>query len=315
MLAAALVAEAAGLDSLRQATSRLEPRWLAICVGGQLVGMLGYVLALRTVARAEGGPLLGLRLSARAVVAGFGVYAASHASGGFAVDYFALRRAGLDRRQAIARIACLGALEWAVLAPAALGSAIALLIGGSGVQAGMTWPWLAVVPGFAAALWASSPRRSSRLADPSTGGRLRAALAHGVAGVVTLRSLAARPVHHLPGLLGIGFYYLGDLACLWAALKTFSVEVPVPALVVAYATGYVASRRSLPAGGAGVVEVLMTFALVWVGVPLASALAGVLLYRLFNFWLAMLPALAVLPSLRRPRQEYAEAEGQAARAA
>ncbi len=296
MLAAAFIAQAAGLDALRHVTSHLEPAWLAACAGAELVGLVGYVLALRNVARLDNGPVIGFRSSARIVVAGFGAYHASHLSGGFGVDYRALRGAGLRKQEAIARVACLGALEWAVLAPAAFGSALFLLAAGSHVQAGMTWPWLAVAPGFAAALWASSPRRSARLADPSRGGRLQAAFAHAIAGVVMLRALASRPLRHLPGLVGVSLYYLGDVACLWAALRTFSVEVSTPALVLAYATGYVASRRSLPAGGAGLVEVLMTFALVWVGLPLAPALAGVLVYRLFTFWLAVLPALAARPS-------------------
>ncbi|HEX3455797.1 MAG TPA: YbhN family protein, partial [Gaiellaceae bacterium] len=124
----------------------------------------------------------------------------------------------------------------------------------------------------------------------------------------TMRALFRRPVQHLPGLLGVAFYWFGDIACLWAALRVFSVHVSWPALVVAYETGYVASRRSLPAGGAGIVEVLMTFALVWVGLPLAPALAGVLVYRLFNFWLPIVPALALLPSITRLRHAHEQAE-------
>jgi uncharacterized membrane protein YbhN (UPF0104 family) len=266
------------------------------------------VVALRNVARVDGGPRLSFALTARTVLAGFGVYAAAHAAGGFAVDYWALRRAGLKRDEAIARVAGLGALEYAVLAPAALGAALALIFGAGHVQEGMTLPWLAVIPGFALALWVSSPKRSSRLSDPSVGGRLRGAFAHGVAGMVTLRSLATRPREHLPGLLGVALYWLGDIACLWGALRVFSVELSIPALIVAYATGYVATRRSLPAGGAGIVEVLMTFSLVWVGIGLAPALAAVLLYRIFNFWLPIVPALAVLPSVRDLRREFEEAE-------
>lgn len=308
VLAATLVADAAGLDALRSVTARFEPHWLAICVGGQIVGYLGYVLALRNVARVNGGPHLSLGLTARTVVSGFGVYGAAHASGGFAVDYWVLRRAGLARDQAIARVACLGTLEWAVLAPVGLASAIGLLLAGAHVQASMTWPWLLVVPGACVALWASSPRRRDRLADPSVGGRLRSAFAHTVAGLVMLRALATRPRQHLPGLLGVAFYWLGDIACLWAALRAFSVEIPLLALLLAYATGSVASRRSLPAGGAGVVEVLMTFALVWVGIPLAPALAGVLLHRLFSFWLPIVPALALLPDVKRLRRDLEQAE-------
>jgi uncharacterized membrane protein YbhN (UPF0104 family) len=78
----------------------------------------------------------------------------------------------------------------------------------------------------------------------------------------------------------------------------------LPALILAYATGYVLTRRSLPLGGAGIVEVALTFALHWVGVPLGRALVGVVIYRLFNLWLPILPALAVLPSIKRLRGEF-----------
>jgi uncharacterized membrane protein YbhN (UPF0104 family) len=309
VLAGAFVADAAGLEQVSHVTSRFDARWLAVCLGAELIGYVGYVLALRNVARVDGGPQLSFALTARTVVSGFGVYAAAHAAGGFAVDYMALRRVGLKREQAIARVAGLGVLEYAVLAPVALVCALLLLAGSDDhVQDSMTLPWLAVIPGFGAALWVSSPKRSERLLDPIKGGRIRGSIAHAVSGLVTLRALCRRPVQHLPGLLGVAFYWFGDIACLWAALRAFSVHVSWPALVVAYATGYVASRRSLPAGGAGIVEVLMTFALVWVGLPLAPALAGVLVYRLFNFWLPIVPALALLPSFRQLHHAFEQAE-------
>jgi uncharacterized membrane protein YbhN (UPF0104 family) len=58
----------------------------------------------------------------------------------------------------------------------------------------------------------------------------------------------------------------------------------------------------------GLVEVLMTFALVWVGVGLAPALLGVVTYRLFNFWLPIIPAFAALPAVRRMRQDFRRGE-------
>src|SRR5438094_9784454 len=116
------------------------------------------------------------------------------------------------------------------------------------------------------------------------------------------------PRRHGAGVVGVSLYWFGDIACLWAALQMFNTKVSTPALILAYATGYVVTRRSLPAGGAGIVEVLMTFALVWVGLPLAPALLGVCVYRLFNFWLPILPALVVLPSLSRLRHDYRSAE-------
>jgi uncharacterized membrane protein YbhN (UPF0104 family) len=64
-------------------------------------------------------------------------------------------------------------------------------------------------------------------------------------------------------------------------------------VVVAYATGYAVTRRSLPLGGAGVTEALMTFALHWVGQPVLPALAAVVVYRALNFVIPAAPALFV----------------------
>jgi uncharacterized membrane protein YbhN (UPF0104 family) len=44
-------------------------------------------------------------------------------------------------------------------------------------------------------------------------------------------------------------------------------------------------------------------------VPLAPALLGVVAYRIFTFWMPMVPALAVLPTLRGLRHELEERRG------
>ena len=309
-LAAAMgLADMAGYGQLVDAVHDVVPTWFAVCFGGQVVAYLGYVLAVRDIARVDGGPVLSFRLTMRTVVAGFGVFAATHAAGGFSVDYWTFRRSGLRRREAVARVLALGALEYVVLAPAALVCAVVLLFGTGGhVQRAMTYPWLAVVPGFLAALWVSSPKRADRLSDPGGGGRVRRWFAHFVSGIVKLRCLLANPRLYGLGVVGVSLYWLGDIACLWAALKIYNAELSTPALVLAYATGYVLTRRSLPAGGAGLVEVMMTFALVWVGLPLAPALLGVVTYRVFNFWLPVIPALAALPAVRRMRQDFRRGE-------
>jgi uncharacterized membrane protein YbhN (UPF0104 family) len=304
------LADLAGYDALVHAVRGLEPEWLIGCFIGQLVAYFGYVLAVRAVARVDDGPRLSLALTTRTVLAGFGVYASAHAAGGFAVDYWALRRSGLARDDAVRRVLALGALEYAVLAPAAMVCAIILLLEpGDRVQDAMTYPWLLVIPGFAAAAWVSSPRRASRLVSDDPGrGFIRRWFAHSVAGICKLRTLATQPHRHGLGLAGVALYWAGDATCLWCAIQLFHARMSIPALVVAYATGYVLTRRSLPAGGAGIVEVLLTFALVWVGMPLAPALLGVVVYRAFNFWLPVVPALAVLPSLKRIGGQFRRAE-------
>jgi uncharacterized membrane protein YbhN (UPF0104 family) len=123
----------------------------------------------------------------------------------------------------------------------------------------------------------------------------------------------APPREHGLGVLGTAAYWAGDIACLWGALQFFgNPRLSVPALIIGYASGYVLTRRSLPAGGAGVVEIALTFALTWVGFPFVRALLGVVVYRLFNLWLPILPALAVLPQVEELRRELEEAEAEAA---
>src|SRR5262249_59810755 len=128
----------------------------------------------------------------------FGVFAATHAAGGFSVDYWTFRRAGLRRREAVARVLALGALEYAVLAPAALICAVVLLFGTGGhVQHAMTYPWLAVLPGFLPPLWVSSPKRAERLSHPGDGGRIRQGFAHAAAGIAQLRAPLTAPQRHI----------------------------------------------------------------------------------------------------------------------
>jgi len=122
-------------------------------------------------------------------------------------------------------------------------------------------------------------------------GRVRTWFGHTISGLTVLRRLVLNPFPS-GGLAfaGAALYWFGEIACLWASLRAFHVDVAIPALILAYATGYVVTRRALPAGGVGVSEVLLTLALYWLGVPFVPALLGVFSYRIFNFWLPTLPA-------------------------
>ena len=305
------LADVAGAERIDRAARHLHPVWLVLCFFGELVAYAGYVLAVRDTAKVDQGPKLSFGHSIRAVVGGFGVFAATRTSGGFAVDYWALRTAGEDREGAVARVLALGALEYAILAPAALCAAIAILADGEQISLGLTLPWLAVIPGALVAIWLTSPKRAARYARHSpNAGPVREGFAHSIAGLSMLRRmLLAPPREHGLGLLGTAAYWAGDIACLWGALQLFgNPRLSIPALIIGYATGYVLTRRSLPAGGAGVVEIALTFALHWVGFPFVRALLGVVVYRLFNLWLPIVPALAVLPDVDELRRDFDQAE-------
>ena len=278
--------------------------WLGGCLVGELIAYAGYALTLRDMARVDDGGEMSLELSAKTVVAGFGVFAATRASGGFAVDYWAFRRTGASKRAAAHRVLGLGFLEYVVLSLIALAASAALFAGVDG-HAGLstTLPGLIVVPALVLAAWATSPNRVDRLSRPASG-RVRNVFANGVAGASYVRQLVLSPREHGLGLLGNIMYWAGDIGCLWAALMLSGSSVSLAKLVLAYAAGYVLTRRALPAGGAGFVEIALTFALVSVGVGFVRALVAVVIYRLFNFWLPIVPALLLMPAIKDLRRRF-----------
>jgi uncharacterized membrane protein YbhN (UPF0104 family) len=272
----------------------VHPRWVWVgaAVGGEVIAYLGYTAAYREVARAEDGAELDTPRAAALVAAGFGVFVHG---GGFALDRTALRHAGLSEEEARRRVLGLAVLEYAVLAPAALVAAAFVLALHNSISLSLTVPWIAGVPvGAVIALTAL------RYRDEIAGWRhIGPPLGRGLEALGLVLGLLRAPRRHGLALAGTLAYWGGDIFCLWSTLHVFSAQAPpVAQLVVGYATGYALTRRALPLGGAGVVEALLPFSLKWLGIALAPALAAVLVYRLVNLWLPLVPALAGLPTLR-----------------
>src|SRR5436309_10225885 len=114
------VAWAAGFEAVFERLRDIHLWWFAAALGAEAVAYLGYMLAYREVARVEGGPNLEMPRIAALVSAGFGVFVPR---GGFAVDLDAFQKVGCNPREARARVLGLGALEYAILGPAAAISA------------------------------------------------------------------------------------------------------------------------------------------------------------------------------------------------
>src|SRR5437763_1264986 len=61
-------------------------------------------------------------------------------------------------------------------------------------------------------------------------------------------------------------------------------------------------RVGVPLAGAGAVEMMLPFALMWMGIALPAAIVCVFVYRVFNLWLPLAPAAAAVFALRRSTQ-------------
>jgi uncharacterized membrane protein YbhN (UPF0104 family) len=281
----AVVAAIAGWGAVGHAFGDLHPAWIALGVAGQLVAIAAYVAAFRAVSAVGHPTAVPLRVAVLVVLAGFGPHAVG---GGFAVDERVLRALRGDPRCATIRVLGLGALEWALLAPAACIAAIVLLVAGSDVQRALLWSWALAVPaGFALGLWAAAPSRRERVPEKGT---VRTGLRRALEGVGVLRALVAHPRRHAGAWLGMAGYWMADIATLYAAARLFGVSLDLAHTILAYATGYAATRRTLPLGGVGATEALMAASFVWIGLPLAQAVPIVAAYRLANVVLPLMPA-------------------------
>ena len=289
------VSWAAGFGDVAARLAHPHWIWFLLALGGTVVSLIGYTVAYHELARADEGPNLHLRHAGAVVATGFGVFVPR---GGFALDHEALLDVGVPPREAALRVRRLGLLEYAILAPAAFGAALFLLAEGIHDRGGIQLSWIVGVPaGTAVTLVLLRHRRWMR-----RGGRIRTAISRFLEALVRLARLFVPPRRSgLRAAAGMSVYWAGDAFALWACLAAFTLHgrPSVSALILGYATGYALSRRTLPFAGAGAVEALLPFALMWVGVPLAPAVLSVFAYRVFNLWLPVIPATPGLLVLKR----------------
>ncbi|HSI96950.1 MAG TPA: YbhN family protein, partial [Gaiellaceae bacterium] len=130
------------------------------------------------------------------------------------------------------------------------------------------------------------------------GSIVRRGLSYAVAGTAWVRVVLVHPGGRR-SLAASLLYWVGNVVCLWAALRSVGQSLSLPELVLAFATGHAATILPLPLGGVGGVDAAMTYALTVVGIPLAPALVAVAVYRLFAFWMPTAPALVALVLLPR----------------
>jgi uncharacterized membrane protein YbhN (UPF0104 family) len=260
----------AHLPNVVRAIGRLHPSWLGVVLGAEILSLPSYALAYRAVVRHYGHQYLTAGVTLHMVFAGFGLFAVL---GGFSVDRLGLQRLGTDPEGARRSVLALGLLEIVTLAIAGFAVSIALLAGASPVPGSMLWPWVIGVPG--ASLPAVGLLIYARRCSQTWGPRVQTLADHGWLLMRMLGELSRLP----QAWFGIGLYFIADIASLYAATRAVGLRLGVAAVLIAYASGYLFTRRTLPLASAAFVEVLLTFSLFWVGEPLAAALAAVIVYR------------------------------------
>ena len=299
-IATIFVAGAAGYVAVASHLRHANWYWIPFAMAGAVAAHVGYTFAYREVAHVGRGVKLSALRAGAIVSAGFGMFIPR---GGFAVDIEALEDLGVPREEARIRVLGLGSLEYVVLASGALVCAILLLLDHADAQRAVTLSWTIGVPvGTALALVAVRYRKWI------CRGWLKGILGPPLESIGIVGQIVASPRRHgAAAFSGMALYWAGEVFVLWVCLAAFTRATPsVTAVVVGYATGYALTRRTLPLAGAGAVEALLPFALVWVGYGLAPAVLAVFAYRIFNLWLPLGPAAFGLYHLQQRAPERAE---------
>ncbi len=303
----------AGFADLTDTLEGAEWEWLVLCAVGQLAVFAGYAGVFRSAVAFPHGPALAPGESVRVVIASFGLtqIVATGGAAGLAFTYWALRRIGLERAEALVRLIGLNTAVYLVFGLVGwTGGVFGILA--PGVPLGMALPWVVLVPILlVAARWFTQPSRVERW-QVGDDGPIRRALGIGVGAAAWVR----RALVAVEGRLVLRWavlYWAGDLLSLWAALQAFGAAPSLAGLLLAYSTGYLAQSIPIPFIATGGGDAATTLTLTAVGVPVEIALLGVVAHRVFAFWLPIVPGLVSavhlvrrdhpgLPLLARPER-------------
>ncbi len=316
-MAAAMVAlyvllpRVAGLDDTWGRLRSGDASWLALAAAFEIGSYTGYVVLLRTVA---GGAeaALSWRAAWRLTLAGVAAsrLLATAGAGGIALTAWALSRMGHDARTVATRMATFFVLLYAVFMAALVVCGLGL---GFGWLPGPSPFALTIVPAlFGAAVIAAvlalahvPPQfgRRTRAHGLRAGGGRTARVARFLAAAPATLGSGGRGAVALvrardPAALGALGWWVCDALVLWAALRAFGAAPTAAVLVMSYLVGQLGNLLPLP-GGIGGVEGGIVGALVAFGEPAGLALAAVLTYRAFAFWLPTLPGAIAYVRLTR----------------
>jgi uncharacterized protein (TIRG00374 family) len=303
------------LDQLDDATWY----WIVIAAAFNAVSFASYAALLRGVLGGrddedEVRKRLDLRASYQITMSGFvaTVLFSAAGAGGVALTYWALRKAGMERRRAACRMVAFTVLLYSMYAYALILFGVLLRTGalpGDNPAGGTIVPAafaaiLLVLVGMMALVPEDAERRIKNLGKRGARWtRVAASLARVPAtlasGVRTAIAYLRHPKRQAIALVGAAGWWAGNIGVLWGCFEAFGVSVPFAVLVQGYFVGMIANLAPSPAGGVGTVDAGMIASFALFGVPLEDSLAPILLFRFVGFWLPIPVGVAAYLQLRK----------------
>jgi putative heme transporter len=306
----------AGLHDVWHRLASGDPVWLCTAAALEVADYAAYVFLFHRLF-ARPGSRIGWRESYDIALAGVVAsrILATAGAGGIALTVWGLDRSGMDRRLLVTRLTSFYVLLYGIFTGALVVFGVGLR---TGVLNGPAPFGLTVVPAIFGAVAIVAVLAAARLLPvlaPQVLGRIeshkpvprwveRAArsadlLAAGVREAVDL--VRTRD----PAVLAAVCWWAFDIGALWACFEAFGDSPPGGVLVMGYLTGALGNVLPLP-GGLGGVEGATIGAFLGFGVDGGLAVAAVLGYRAFQYWLPIIPGVLAYVRLFRTVRSWDE---------
>jgi putative heme transporter len=295
--------------------------WVVVAVGFNAVRFLAYSMLFRGVlgGRDDEDAIrkrLDLRASYQITMAGFAatILFSAGGAGGVALTYWALRKAGMERRRAACRMVAFLVLLYTVYLGALVLFGILLqtsVLHGEHPIAGTIIPaaiaaGALVILGLVALIPEDFERRLAAFRRRRRLRKLATGPATVATGVRTALAYLMHPGRSANAIAGAFGWWAGNIGILWASFHAFGVPVPFGVVVQAYFLGMVANLAPSPAAGVGTVDAGLIGAFVLFGIDASTVFPAILIFRLIAFWLPIPAGAAAYFQLRRTIQRWSD---------
>jgi uncharacterized protein (TIRG00374 family) len=297
-----------------------DPVWIAVGVVCCVAMFAAYVALFRGVVgekviHLEWGESYQITMAGLAATRLF----SAGGAGGILLTYWALRKAGMERRQSVCRMVAFLVVLYSVYLAALVIFGVLLRTGALSGQAPLSGT---VIPAALAALAiaiglliALLPQDFERRIGRHTSGRfgriakkIATAPATFAQGTRTAIAFVRHPSSGALAFGGAVGFWGANIAILWASFHAFDVSVPLGVVVQGFFLGMLANLFPFAPGGVGAVDAGMIGAFVLFGVPSSDVFAPVLTYRVIAFWLPIPPGIIAFFQLRNTVHRW-EREG------
>jgi len=298
-----------------------DPVWIAIAIAFNVVAFGTYIALFKAVVGGDA-----LRLTWRetyeinmAGLAATMIFSAAGA-GGIVLTYWALRKAGMGRRDVGRRMVAFLTLHYAFYPLAIIVFGVLLR---TGVLHGEDSVELTIVPAGVAGLVLLLGLLLALIPDDL--GQRIARHVHGERGQAIARTAGKVPATFAEGfrfalglfahpsqgglaVIGAAGFWAANIGILWACFHAFGVHVPLAVVVQGFFLGMVANLFPFAPAGVGAVDAGMIGAFVLFGIPEDTVFPAILIYRLVAFWLPIPFGTVAFFQLRKRVKEWEETE-------